>query len=100
MNIYFAKFQSLVHYGLIFEGGECKSTKVLQIKQTPWSESASELYWPSNHRLSGKLVPAFVDRGYHVVSMTDPYGRIFKFLDRSSYFFFQVASNCTHGAEW
>jgi uncharacterized protein YueI len=26
-----------------------------------------------------------------VVSMTDPYGRILAFLDRSHYFFFQVA---------
>jgi hypothetical protein len=26
-----------------------------------------------------------------VVSVTDPYGRIFDFLDRSHYFFYQVA---------
>jgi hypothetical protein len=32
-------------------------------KQTPWSESASELYWPSDRRLSAKLVPTFADRG-------------------------------------
>jgi hypothetical protein len=31
-------------------------------------------------------------RGYHVVSVTDPYGRILDFLDRSLYFIFQVAS--------
>jgi hypothetical protein len=28
----------------------------------------------------------FADRGCHVVSVTDPYGRILDFLDRSSYF--------------
>jgi hypothetical protein len=27
----------------------------------------------------------------HVVSVTDPYGRILRFLDRSRYVFFQVA---------
>jgi hypothetical protein len=33
----------------------------------------------------------FADRGCHVVSVTDPYGRILDFLGRSRYFFFQVA---------
>jgi hypothetical protein len=58
---------------------------------TPWSQSASELYRPSHYRLSVKLVPTFADRRCHVVSVTDPYGRIVGFLDRSSYVFFQVA---------
>jgi hypothetical protein len=58
---------------------------------TPWSESASELYPPSD-RLLTKLVPTFEDRWSHVVSVTDPYGRILAFLDRSRYFFFQVPS--------
>jgi hypothetical protein len=100
---------------------------------TPWPESASELYRPSDHRLSAKLLPTFADsechvgslrpysrfsrpdsmwpllkkirgnlrlsaklvptfavRGCHVVGVTDPYGRILDFLDRSSYFFVQV----------
>jgi hypothetical protein len=51
-------------------------------------ESASELYRPSDRRLSAKLVPTFADRECHVVSMTDPYGSIPGFLDRSRYFFF------------
>jgi hypothetical protein len=34
----------------------------------------------------------FVDRGCQVVSVTNPYGRILGFLDRSRYYFFQVAS--------
>jgi hypothetical protein len=52
--------------------------------QTPWPESASELYRPSdrrlstklvptfadNRRLSTKLVPTFADRGCNVVRVT------------------------------
>jgi hypothetical protein len=34
----------------------------LQAKQTPWPESASKLYRPSDRRLLVKLVPTFVDR--------------------------------------
>jgi hypothetical protein len=63
---------------------------VASIKKTPWAESASELYRPSDRRLSAKLVPTFADRGCHVVSVTNPYGRILGFLDRRRYFFFQV----------
>jgi hypothetical protein len=33
----------------------------------------------------GEIVPTIADRGYHVVSVMDPYGRIFEFLDRSSH---------------
>jgi hypothetical protein len=55
-------------------------------KQTPWSESASELYRPSDRRLAAKWLPTFADKGCHVVSETDPYGRILGFLDRSRYF--------------
>jgi hypothetical protein len=47
--------------------------------------------WASDCRLSAKLVPTFADRGCHVVSVTDPPDHIFGFLDRSGYFFFQVA---------
>jgi hypothetical protein len=59
-------------------------------KEIPWPESASELYLPIDLCLSAKLVPTFADRECHVVSVTDPYGRILGFLDRSRYFFFQV----------
>jgi CBS-domain-containing membrane protein len=62
-----------------------------QRRGTRRTESASELYRPSDRRLSAKLVPTFADRGCHLVSVTDPYGRILGFLDRSRYFFFQVA---------
>jgi hypothetical protein len=55
-------------------------------KKTPWSESASELYRPSDRRFSAKWLPTFADKVFHVVSVTDPYGRILGFLDRSRYF--------------
>jgi hypothetical protein len=48
----------------------------------PWPVSLSELYRQSDRRLSAKLVPTFADRGCHVVSVTNPYGRILGFLDR------------------
>jgi hypothetical protein len=69
-------------------GNQCPMQ--MRFKKTPWPESATEQYRPSDRRLSAKLVPTFVDRGCHVVSVTDPYGRNLGFLDRSRYFF-QVA---------
>jgi hypothetical protein len=48
--------------------------------------------WTERPRLSAKLVPNFVDRECHMVSATEPYGRILDFLDRSRYSFFQVAT--------
>jgi CBS-domain-containing membrane protein len=56
-----------------------------ETKKTQWLESASELYRPSDSHLSAKLVPAFADRGCHVVSVTDPQGRILGILDRSRF---------------
>jgi hypothetical protein len=55
-------------------------------KLTPWPQSASELYRPSNRRLLAKLLLTSADRGCHVVSVTDPYGRILGFLEWSRYF--------------
>jgi hypothetical protein len=46
----------------------------------------------TDRRLLVKLVPTFTDRGCDVVSVTDPYGRIDAFLDRSRYYFSRVAS--------
>jgi hypothetical protein len=51
--------------------------------KTPWPESASELYRPSDRLLSAKLVPTFAERGCHVVGVTDPYRRMLGFLDRT-----------------
>jgi hypothetical protein len=79
----FGRVVSLVE--LLYSNYETEIT----IKKRP--ESESELYRPSDRRLSAKLVLTFVDRGCHVVSVTDPYGRILGFLDRSRYSFFQIA---------
>jgi hypothetical protein len=46
----------------------------------PWPKSASELYRPSDRRLSAKSVPTFAVRECRVVSATDPYGSIFHFI--------------------
>jgi hypothetical protein len=61
-------------------------------KRTLWPQSASKLYRPSDRRLLVKLVLTFfANRGCHVVNVTNPYGSIFSFLDRSRYYFFQAA---------
>jgi hypothetical protein len=59
--------------------------------------SESELYRPSDRRLSASSEPTFANRGCNVVSVTDPYGRILGFLDGSRYFFFQVAPQLCSG---
>jgi hypothetical protein len=66
-------------------------------KKTPRSESARDLYRPSDSHLSAKLVPTIAVRGCHVVSVTEPYYRNISFLHQSRYFFFQVVA---HEAEW
>jgi hypothetical protein len=50
-----------------------------------------------DRRFSAKLVPTSADRGLHVVSVTNPYGCILGFLDRSRNFFFQVAPQLYSG---
>jgi hypothetical protein len=67
-------------------------------KKTPWPESASELYRPSDRRRSDCQLSA--DRECQAVSVTDPYGRILGFLDRSRYFSIKQLLSCTHEAEW
>jgi hypothetical protein len=42
-------------------------------KKIPWPEFASELYRPSDPRLSAKLVPTFANIECRVFSATDPY---------------------------
>jgi CBS-domain-containing membrane protein len=51
----------------------------VSLNYTLWPESASELYRPRDSRLSEKLVPTFADTECHVVSVTDPHGRILGF---------------------
>jgi hypothetical protein len=55
-------------------------------KKKLWPESSSELYRPSDRRISAMLVPTFADRG-----VSHHYRRILGFLVRSSYCFFEVA---------
>jgi hypothetical protein len=50
-----------------------------QTKQTPWPQSAIELYRPSKRRLSTKLLLTFADRGCRVVSATDRHRSILGF---------------------
>jgi hypothetical protein len=59
---------------------------------TTWPESANDLYRPSDLRSSAKLVPNLWNRGHHVVSVTDPYGRILGFLDCNLFFFLLSSS--------
>jgi hypothetical protein len=58
-----------------------KTTKLRDL--SPWANYTERL------PLSAKLVPTFADKRWHVVRVTDPYGRILRFLDQSRYFFFQ-----------
>jgi hypothetical protein len=46
------------------------------------------------------LVNEVIAKGYHVISVTDPYGRIFGFLNRIRYFSIKLLLNCIHEAEW
>jgi hypothetical protein len=77
MSIYYYYYYYLIELQMDFY----PLTVVLLLK-TPWPESASELYRPSNSRLSTTLVLTFADRRGHVVSVTDLCGRILDFLDR------------------
>jgi hypothetical protein len=56
----------------------------LQFSATPMLKLVCERTIPTERPpLVGEMI---VDRGCHVVSVTDPYGRILDFLDRSRYF--------------
>jgi hypothetical protein len=59
-------------------------------------QSASELYRPSDRRLSAKLVPTFAGRGCLVVSTTDPPAVNSVFLTATATFSY----NYPHEAEW
>jgi hypothetical protein len=52
-----------------------KILEMFYIIQTPRLQSASELYRPSDRRLSVKLVPTLADRRCRVVNATNPHGR-------------------------
>jgi hypothetical protein len=73
------------YYDYIYYSYQQKSSRscnILLLRKlllTPWPESASELYQPSDCGVSAKLVSASADRGSHVVRVTDPYGSILVF---------------------
>jgi hypothetical protein len=50
--------------------------------------------------LVGEVIANFCGLGCNVVSVTDPYGRILSFLDKSRYFSIKLLLGCTHEAEW
>jgi hypothetical protein len=79
-------------FGIFCQQGRLTGISSFRTRRTPWHESESELYRPSDSRLSAKLVPTFVGRGCHVVNVIDPNCRILGFLDRNRYFFFQLAA--------
>jgi hypothetical protein len=78
---------------MYFNQASCMQWDILvtMAQRIMWLESACGLYRPSDIRMSAKLVSTFEDRWCHVVSVTDPHGRILAFLDRSRHFFFPVA---------
>jgi hypothetical protein len=75
----------------ILRNHRCENLKSYTNKQTNSVALVSERTIPSDHRLFVKLVPTYADRVCCLVRTTDPYGRIFGFLDRSRYSFFHAA---------
>jgi hypothetical protein len=63
-------------------------------KKNPWSESTSELYRPSDRRLSVTWLSTCADRRCHVVSVTDPSCRISRFSRQEPLLFYQVVPQC------
>jgi hypothetical protein len=74
--------------------GHATSLSQSSIKKKLWPHSASELYRSRDRRLSVKLVPTFVDRGCHVISARDPYGRIIGFQDRPNRTKNELSESC------
>jgi hypothetical protein len=74
---------------------------------TPWDRLAGAwtLWRRENLLLLPRIEPrsssqTFEDRRCHVVSVTDPYGRILGVLDRSPYLSIKKLLSRTHEAEW
>jgi hypothetical protein len=85
------KHMRVTHFGRNFHPLFSIMWCITKINYTPLSESASEIYRPSERRLSEKLARSFAYRQRHVVAVTDLYDRNLDFLQRSRYYFFQVA---------
>jgi hypothetical protein len=70
------RFSLITFINVLFEKKEKYSTKQKQNKKKLRGfRPQSELYRPSDRRLSAKLVSTLADRGCHVVSATNPHGR-------------------------
>jgi hypothetical protein len=52
---------------------------ICHYKKNSGAQSSSELYRPSDRRLSAKLMPTLADRGCRAVSATNPHGREIRF---------------------
>jgi hypothetical protein len=72
---------ALHHISFYFQGAILDPEHGMLEKKNlvPWPESPNELYRLSERRFSAKLGQTFADREYHVVSVTDLYGRILAF---------------------
>jgi hypothetical protein len=57
----------------------------------PWPNSSNEVYRPGDRRLSTKLMSTFADRRLSRGEIDGSLQLYSRFLDRSRYFFFQVA---------
>jgi hypothetical protein len=71
-------------YSIQCDRGRCyigETSRLLEVRikkklnSVACSPQANYTDQPSGRRLLAKLVPTFADRGYHVVSATDPRGR-------------------------
>jgi hypothetical protein len=69
-------------------------------KQTPWPESFSEQFRPSDHRLSVELVPTFEDRGVSHGQRGGSHTVLTRFSGQEPLLFYQEAPNCTYEDGW
>jgi hypothetical protein len=79
VGLYVTKLKSSTQY---YSTHNCYR-RYLYFNLTPWPEFEREPYRPRDSRLSAKSWQTLADRGCHTVSVTDPYGRILRFLDRT-----------------
>jgi hypothetical protein len=77
---------------LVLRGLSSKITYILQVQIMNEYNNSRPPLWSSGQSSWIQIRrPGFDSRHCHVISVTDPYGRILVFLDRCRYFFFQVA---------
>jgi hypothetical protein len=85
ITFYLSSYYAVVNYSAGWVNLLClQKTKLKLHGLSPWANCTDD------RRLSLKLVPTFADRECHMVSVTDPYGRILGFLDRHFTFNFII----------